>query len=196
MSLEEWIEYIVGLGDEKASKMLQLYENAVTKGCGGPEAATLVQARIRGHQERASPTKPKPTAAPPAEAAAPPKKVLILFGPPGAGKGSQAPKIVEALSIPQLSTGDMLRAAVAAGSEVGSVAVVSDTLYSDTYCFVYALTQVGKQAKDVMASGALVSDELVISVIKDRIKDADCKGGFILDGFPRTVEQAKKLDKP
>ena len=52
----------------------------------------------------------------------------------------------------------------------------------------------GKEAKDVMASGALVSDELVISVIKDRIKDADCKGGFILDGFPRTVEQAKKLD--
>ena len=168
--MEEWVEYIVGLGPETASKMLQLYENAVTKGCGGPEAATLVQARIRGHQERATPTKVK--AAPPAEAAepAPPKTVVILFGPPGAGKGSQAPKIVEALKIPQLSTGDMLRAAVAAGSEVG------------------------KQAKDVMASGALVSDELVISVIKDRIKDADCKGGFILDGFPRTVEQAKKLD--
>ena len=168
--MEEWVEYIVGLGPETASKMLQLYENAVTKGCGGPEAATLVQARIRGHQERASPTKVK--AAPPAEAAepAPPKTVVILFGPPGAGKGSQAPKIVEALKIPQLSTGDMLRAAVAAGSEVG------------------------KQAKDVMASGALVSDELVISVIKDRVKDADCKGGFILDGFPRTVEQATMLD--
>ena len=168
--MEEWVEYIVGLGPETASKMLQLYENAVTKGCGGPEAATLVQARIRGHQERATPTKVK--AAPPAEAAepAPPKTVVILFGPPGAGKGSQAPKIVEALKIPQLSTGDMLRAAVAAGSEVG------------------------KQAKDVMASGALVSDELVISVIKDRVKDADCKGGFILDGFPRTVEQATMLD--
>jgi len=98
------------------------------------------------------------------------KTVMILFGPPGAGKGSQAPKIVETLSIPQLSTGDMLRAAVAAGSEVG------------------------KQAKDVMASGGLVSDELVVSIIKDRITDEDCTGGFILDGFPRTVEQAKMLD--
>ena len=98
------------------------------------------------------------------------KTVMILFGPPGAGKGSQAPKIVDTLNIPQLSTGDMLRAAVAAGSEVG------------------------KQAKDVMASGGLVSDELVVSIIKDRIKDEDCTGGFILDGFPRTVEQAKMLD--
>ena len=98
------------------------------------------------------------------------KTVMILFGPPGAGKGSQAPKIVETLGIPQLSTGDMLRAAVAAGSEVG------------------------KQAKDVMASGGLVSDELVVSIIKDRITEEDCKGGFILDGFPRTLEQAKMLD--
>ena len=98
------------------------------------------------------------------------KTVMILFGPPGAGKGSQAPKIVETLNIPQLSTGDMLRAAVAAGTEVG------------------------KQAKDVMASGGLVSDELVVSIIKDRIKEEDCTGGFILDGFPRTVEQAKMLD--
>merc|ERR1740115_564159 len=88
------------------------------------------------------------------------KTVMILFGAPGCGKGSQAPKIVETLSIPQLSTGDMLRAAVAAGSEVG------------------------KQAKD----------ELVVSIIKDRITDEDCTGGFILDGFPRTVEQAKMLD--
>lgn len=99
------------------------------------------------------------------------KTVMILFGPPGAGKGSQAPKIVEALGIPQLSTGDMLRAAVAAGSEVG------------------------KQAKDVMASGGLVSDELVVSIIRERIQEADCKPGFILDGFPRTVEQAKMLDE-
>ena len=90
------------------------------------------------------------------------KTVMILFGPPGAGKGSQAPKIVDTLSIPQLSTGDMLRAAVAAGSEVG------------------------KQAKGVMESGGLVSDELVVSIIKDRIKEDDCTGGFILDGFPRT----------
>jgi len=98
------------------------------------------------------------------------KTVMILFGPPGAGKGSQAPKIVETLDIPQLSTGDMLRAAVAAGSDVG------------------------KQAKDVMASGGLVSDELVVSIIRERIKDSDCTKGFILDGFPRTVEQAKMLD--
>jgi len=98
------------------------------------------------------------------------KMVMILFGPPGAGKGSQAPKVVETLDIPQLSTGDMLRAAVAAGSEVG------------------------KQAKSVMESGGLVSDELVVSIIRDRIQEDDCEGGFILDGFPRTVEQAKMLD--
>merc|ERR1719313_3197283 len=85
---------------------------------------------------------------------------MILFGPPGAGKGSQAPKIV-----------DMLRAAVAAGSEVGL------------------------QAKDVMASGGLVSDELVVSIIRERIKEADCAKGFILDGFPRTVKQAEMLDE-
>ena len=95
---------------------------------------------------------------------------MILFGPPGAGKGSQAPKIVDQLGIPQLSTGDMLRAAVAAGSEVGL------------------------KAKDVMASGGLVSDDLVVDIIRDRIKEADCAKGFILDGFPRTVEQAKMLD--
>ena len=98
------------------------------------------------------------------------KTIMILFGPPGAGKGSQAPKIVDALDIPQLSTGDMLRAAVAAGSEVG------------------------KKAKDVMESGGLVSDELVVSIIQDRITEDDCAKGFILDGFPRTVEQAKMLD--
>ena len=98
------------------------------------------------------------------------KTVMILFGPPGAGKGSQAPKIVDQLDIPQLSTGDMLRAEVAAGSEVGL------------------------KAKDVMASGGLVSDDLVVDIIRDRIKEADCAKGFILDGFPRTVEQAKMLD--
>ena len=162
--MDEWIEYIVGLGDEKGAKVLQLYENAATKGCGGPEAATLVQARVRGHQERVSPTKPRPEKAPP-------KKVLILFGPPGAGKGSQAPKIVEKLGSPQLSTGDMLRNAVGNPS-----------------------SEVGMQAKEVMSTGGLVDDELVTNIIKERVQAEDCKGGFILDGFPRTLEQAKMLD--
>ena len=126
-------------------------------------ASVKMQAVIRGKAARAGMKAP-------GGKAVTGKSVMILFGPPGAGKGSQAPKIVEALSIPQLSTGDMLRAAVAAGSEVGI------------------------EAKGVMAAGGLVSDELVISIIKDRIKEEDCAGGFILDGFPRTVEQAKMLD--
>merc|ERR1719231_1747151 len=88
-----------------------------------------------------------------AESSSSEKTVMILFGPPGAGKGSQAPKIVETLKIPQLSTGDMLRAAVAAGSEVGL------------------------KAKDVMESGGLVPDELVVGIIKDRITEADCAKG-------------------
>ena len=99
------------------------------------------------------------------------KKIMILFGPPGSGKGSQAPNIVKALGIPQLSTGDMLRAAVAAGTEIG------------------------KKAQGVMQSGGLVSDDLVVSIIAERIQAADCASGFILDGFPRTVEQTKMLDE-
>lgn len=100
-----------------------------------------------------------------------PKNILILCGPPGCGKGTQAPKIVGLLDIPQLSTGDMLRAAVAAGTESG------------------------KRAKAAMTSGKLVSDDIVIGIIRDRIQEPDCVNGFILDGFPRNLAQALELDK-
>jgi adenylate kinase len=96
---------------------------------------------------------------------------LILLGPPGAGKGTQAAWIKETYGIPQLSTGEMLREAVAKGTEVG------------------------REAKSVMEAGKLVSDEIINRIVAERIDEPDCAKGFILDGFPRTIPQAEALDR-
>ena len=96
---------------------------------------------------------------------------LILLGGPGAGKGTQAKKLIDKYHVPQISTGDILRAAVKEGTEMG------------------------KKAKEYMDAGKLVPDEVVIGIIKDRLAQPDAKKGFILDGFPRTVPQAEALDK-
>ena len=96
--------------------------------------------------------------------------ILILLGPPGAGKGTQAARIKDEYKIAHLSTGDMLRGAIAAG------------------------TDVGKQAKSVMDAGKLVSDDIIIRLVEERTQEDDCASGFLLDGFPRTVAQAEALD--
>ena len=94
---------------------------------------------------------------------------MVLMGPPGAGKGSQSPRIKEAFCACHLATGDMLREAVRQGTEIG------------------------RKAKEVMDAGKLVSDEIMVDLIKENLGRDDCKAGFILDGFPRTVVQAKKV---
>jgi len=96
---------------------------------------------------------------------------LVLLGPPGAGKGTQAVKIADYFSIPHISTGDMFRRAVA------------------------LKTELGEKAKSYMEKGQLVPDEIVIGIVKQRLDEADCQSGFLLDGFPRTVAQAEALDK-
>ena len=97
---------------------------------------------------------------------------LILLGPPGAGKGTQAAMLMHKFGIPQISTGDMLRAAVKAG------------------------TQLGLQAKQFMDSGALVPDDVIIGLVKERIKQPDSARGFLFDGFPRTIPQAEAMREP
>ncbi len=96
---------------------------------------------------------------------------VILLGPPGGGKGTQAERIVEKYGIPHIATGDILRDAVAKGTELG------------------------KKAKEYMDRGELVPDEIVIGIVKERLKQPDCEKGFLLDGFPRTIKQAEALDE-
>ncbi len=96
---------------------------------------------------------------------------LILLGPPGAGKGTQANAIINKFGIPQISTGDMLRAAVSAGTELGL------------------------QAKKIMDEGGLVSDDLILGLVKERITEDDCNNGYLFDGFPRTIAQAEGMQK-
>jgi len=97
--------------------------------------------------------------------------ILLLFGPPGSGKGTQSQKITSWLGIPAISTGDMLRAEITSGSALG------------------------KAAQDIMANGGLVGDDLVNRMLAERISRPDCKNGFLLDGYPRTVQQAEYLDR-
>ena len=96
---------------------------------------------------------------------------IVFMGPPGAGKGTQAEKIIENYQIPHISTGDMFRKAI-----------------KDQ-------TELGMEAKRYMDQGALVPDHVTIGIVKDRLSESDCKSGFLLDGFPRTVDQAKALDE-
>lgn len=97
--------------------------------------------------------------------------VLLLFGPPGCGKGTQAERIAETFNLPAISTGDLLRAEVAAG------------------------TDLGVEVKSILASGGLVSDKLVTKILLRRLKTADCRDGYLLDGYPRTLDQAETLDR-
>ena len=107
------------------------------------------------------------------------RNIIILFGPPAAGKGTQAQILVDLLDIPQISTGDMFR----------------EMAKAETNEAIANLTDVQRQVKHIMATGGLIDDETVISLVKDRISQDDCEKGFLLDGFPRTLNQAKALDE-
>lgn len=126
------------------------------------EEARAEVARLRKLvKDHAPPETPEPVAK---------RMIIIIFGPPGSGKGTRSPFLSAAFGIPQLSTGDILRDAARSGSDLG------------------------KSLEEVMKSGALVEDQLVVDLVKERIQAADCEKGFILDGFPRTLEQARLID--